>query len=137
MTIEEFIKIMDDNGDEFPEFASLTTAEKRAVANHRLITGPAEAIYEDERLVGVGGVSHRGGGEAWMITPRSVRSHHDYHKRRAQFSNFLKVTHETMSRMADDTNMWRLFATGKLSVSFLEKLGFERSDNTLIWSRKA
>lgn len=137
MTIEEFLEVMADNASDFPEFAELSQAEKEDVANVNIVTGPAESFRgTDGRLIGVGGIRGVTGiGEAWMITARDIRCHPDHAVRKQKFQEFLQVTQETFKRMRDEHNLWRVFATGKLSTTFLEQVGFERAENTLIWSR--
>lgn len=137
MTTDEFLEIMADNADLFPEFTALPQQQKVAMANTNIVTGPAEAFRDDNgRLLGVGGFRIIGVAEAWLITPRDIRCHPDHQKRKSQFAEFLRITQETMKRMCDENNLWRVFATGTLSTKFLEQLGFEKIDKTLVWSRK-
>jgi hypothetical protein len=136
MTIEEFLTIMADNASEFPEFAALPQEQKEAMAKTNIITGPAEAFRNaNGRLVGVGGMRIIGVAEGWLITPREIRSHPDHTLRREKFAEFLQITQGAMKKMCDENSLWRVFATGKLSTTFLEKLGFEKIDKTLVWSR--
>jgi hypothetical protein len=136
MTTEEFIKIMNDNASDFPEFAALSQTEKEAMANMNILTGPTMAFRNSEgRLDGVGGVRIKGVGEGWMITPRRIQSHPDFQLRRKQFQALLRDTRNEMKKMFDEHNLWRVYAIGKLSMTFPEHLGFERLDNALIWSR--
>lgn len=136
MTTEEFLQIMNDNAGEFPEFAALSRQQQENMANINIATGPAEAFRDNEgRLLGVGGFRISGVAEGWLITPRDIRCHPDHQKRKGQFADFLRITQKTMKRMCDENSLWRVFATGKLSTKFLEQLGFERIDKTLVWSR--
>lgn len=137
MTTEEFIQIMDDNATEFPEFAELSQADKEAVADTNILTGPTRAFRNAEgRLDGVGGVRIDGVGEAWMITPRTIQSHPDHNLRKKQFGDLIRDTRNEMKRMFDEHKLWRVYALGKLSMSFPEQLGFERADKALVWTRK-
>ena len=137
MTTEEFLEVMADNADLFPEFAALPQQQQEAMANTNIVTGPAQAFRDTNgRLVGVGGIRIIGVAEAWLITPKDIRSHPDYQKRRAQFAEFLRITQDAFKRMCDENSLWRVYATGKLSTNFLEQIGFEQIDKTLVWSRK-
>lgn len=136
MTAEEFIQVMDDNASDFPEFAALSQAEKENTANMNILTGPTIAFRNSEgRLDGVGGVRIAGVGEAWMITPRTIQSHPDRQLRRQQFQDLVRDTRKEMMKMINEHDLWRVFAIGTLSTTFLEQLGFEKTDKTLIWTR--
>ena len=135
MTTDEFLQVMADNATEFPDFTALSQQEKEDTAKTNIVTGPAEAFYDNGRLVGLGGFRIIGVAEGWLITPREIRCHPDHQKRRPQFAEFLRIVQETMKRMCDENGLWRVFATGTLSTKFLEQLGFEKIDKTLIWSR--
>jgi len=129
MTKEEFFEIMDDNSSEFPEFAAMSQEEKEQVANTNIITGPAEAFYDDDgRLAGVGGMRIVGVAEAWSITRKDIRE--------SQKKRLLRKHLEVMKRFCDEHGLWRVFAVGNLSTNFLKHLGFEKTENTLMWSRK-
>ncbi len=137
MTTEEFLEVMADNADLFPEFAALPQQQQEAMANTNIVTGPAQAFRDTNgRLVGVGGIRIIGVAEAWLITPKDIRSHPDYQKRKQQFAEFLKVSKDTFKKMCDENRLWRVFARGTLSMSFLEQFGFERIDKIMVWSRK-
>lgn len=137
MTIDEFLEIMADNANDFPEFMAMSQADKMSMANTNIVTGPAEAFRDENgRLVGVGGIRIIGVAEGWLITPRNIRCHPDHAIRRQKFQEFLQITQDTFKRMRDDNGLWRVFATGTLSTKFLEQLGFEKIDKTLVWSRK-
>ncbi len=136
MTTEEFLEIMADNASDFPEFALLPHSEKEKVANLNILTGPTKAFRNAEgRLEGVGGVRIAGVGEAWMITPRTIQSHPDHSLRRQQFQKLIKDTQEAMKIMFDENDLWRVFAIGKLSMTYVEHLGFKRIGNGLLWER--
>lgn len=136
MTTEEFLEIMADNASDFPEFERLTPKEKKNVADTNIITGPATAFRNSEgRLDGVGGVRIVGVGEAWMITPRRIQSHPDRGLRKQQFDDLIRDTQGEFKKICDGHNLWRVFAIGKLSTTFLQQLGFEQSEKTLVWSR--
>lgn len=136
MTTNEFIKVMSDNADLFPEFAGLSQAEKERVADANIKTGPAESFRdEDGRLIGVGGIRIAGVGEAWLITLKEIRCHPDHAVRKQKFAEFLRITQTTMKRLCDEHKLWRVYAEGKLSTTFLERLGFERTDKALVWTR--
>ena len=129
MTTEDFLEIMADNADLFPEYSAMSQEQKEAVANLRIITGAAEAFRDpDGTLVGVGGISYKGVGEAWLITPKDIREH--------QQKRLLRTTKAVMKSICNEHNLWRVFATGKLSTNFLEHIGFETIDKTLVWSRR-
>ena len=137
MTTDEFLEVMKDNASDFPEFASLSHADKEKMADLNILTGPTKAFRNTEgRLDGVGGVRIAGIGEAWMISPRTIQSHPDRQLRRQQFQNLIRDTQEVMKSMFDAHNLWRVFAIGKLSMTYAEHLGFERTNNCLIWQRK-
>ncbi len=136
METSEFLKIMAENASDFSEFAALSDTLKQKVAEVNILTGCAEAFYDGHgKLVGVGGIRYKGVGEAWMVTPREIQSHPDHTRRQAQFLDLLTVTKDAMQRMADDNELWQLYATGTLSTKFLEQIGFKRQDKTLIWTR--
>lgn len=135
MEISEFLKIMNDNATEFPEFARLSQVERENMANLNILTGPAEAFYDNSQLVGVGGIRIHGVAESWLITPRDIRCNPDHAIRKQKYQEFLRITRETMKRMCDEYNLWRLFATGTLSTKFLEQLGFKKAEKNLVWTR--
>ncbi len=138
MDTTEFLKIMAENASDFSEFAALSDTLKQKVAEVNLQTGCAEAFFwPNGKLVGVGGIRYKGVGEAWMITPRDIQSHPDHTRRQAQFLDLLDVTKTNMQRMADENDLWQLYATGTLSTKFLEQIGFKRQDKTLVWTREA
>ncbi len=137
MTPEEFIKIMDDNASDFEEFAALSPENKVKLANYRIMTGPTKAFYgKDGTLQGVGGISINGVGEAWTITRRDIQSHPDRNLRPGQFIDLIRDTRQIFGKMCDEHELNKVFGMGKLSMSFLEHLGFEKSPNTMIWTRK-
>lgn len=136
MTTNEFLEIMADNATEFPEFAEQTQQQKLNMANTNIVTGPAEAFRDDKgRLVGVGGIRIIGVAEAWLITKMEIRCNPDHAIRKQKFQEFIQITQETFKRMCEENNLWRVFATGTLSTKFLEQLGFEKIDKTLVWSK--
>jgi len=133
MDTSEFLKIMADNASDFADFEALSDEKKEQIANANIVTGCAEAFYwPDGTLVGVGGIRYKGVGEAWMITPRHIQSHSDPTQRQAQFLDLFTTTKESMDRMIDENNLWRVFATGTLSTSFLEKIGYKRNDKIMV-----
>jgi len=136
MTKEEFIEVMADNASDFPDFTGLSQVEKEAVANMNILSGPAIAFRNSEgRLDGVGGIRIAGVGEAWTITTRTIQSHPDRKLRRQQFNKLVRDTQEIFKKMCDENKLWRVFALGKLSMTFPEPLGFERVNNALVWTR--
>lgn len=136
MTKEEFIEVMADNASDFPDFAGLSQVEKEAVANMNILSGPAIAFRNSEgRLDGVGGIRIAGVGEAWTITTRTIQSHPDRKLRRQQFNKLVRDTQDIFKKMCDENKLWRVFALGKLSMTFPEQLGFERVNNALVWTR--
>ncbi len=138
MTTDEFLKIMADNSSDFSEFAALSDTLKQKVAEVNIITGCAEAFYDDNgKLQGVGGIRYKGVGEAWMLTPRNIQSHPDHTRRQSQFLDLLAVTKKNMLRMVAENEILQLYATGTLSTKFLEQVGFKRQDKVLIWTREA
>lgn len=137
MTTEEYLQVMADNESDFPEFAALSLEEKKKVANMNILTGPTRAFRNSEgRLDGIGGIRIAGVGEAWMITPRTIQSHPDRNLRKEQFSDLIRDTRRVMKKMCDENDLWRVFAMGKLSMTFPEQLGFERANNALVWTKK-
>lgn len=127
MKIEDFLLVMAQNADIYPEFDELSDPEKRCLANLNIIMGTAESFFEDGRFVGVGGIRYVGIGEAWMMTPPTIRE-----ERRV---SLLKKTKEIFAKTRDEHNLWRIFGTSKISENFLRHLGFKKDESVHIWTR--
>jgi hypothetical protein len=128
MTVEDYLLLMELNADIYPEFAKLTDEQKRLIANVTIATGTAQSFFGEGRLVGVGGIRYKGIGEAWMITPPQVRENMSL--------SLLRQTRETFIKNRDDHNLWYIFATSKISETFLKHLGFEKLPDAFFWMRK-
>ena len=125
MKIQDFIKVMDANKGIWPEWDSYTQSQKEYLARVNICTGTAESFYDGDRLYGVMGVRYIGIGEAWGVTLPDDRR-----------PTLLRKARGVFNRMADDKNLWRVFAESKISEHFLEHLGFERNSGMHIWLRK-
>jgi hypothetical protein len=128
MKIEDFLAVMAENSEIYPEFAKLPDEQQRYIANVNIITGEAKSIYEDGRLVAVCGVRFLGVGEAWMITPANIRSERKL--------SLLKHSRQEMIRMRDENDLWRIFAESRISKTFLKHLEFEPHPQGYVWTRK-
>ncbi len=128
MLVEDFLLVMEQNANIYPEFAALPNDLKRYLANHNIIHGTAESFFEDGRLVGVGGICYVGIGEAWMITPPQVRDNRSL--------SLLKETKATFIKGRDEHNLWRVFSESKISETFLRHLQFKEHPQGFVWTRK-
>ena len=126
MNIEEFLAIMKLNADIYVEFENLSLDAKKYVANINIMTGTAQTYFEDGVLIGAGGIRYVGVGEGWMITPPQMR----YDKKIL----LLKRARQCFERTRIDKNLWRIFAETRISETFLEHLGFVKSENTHVWT---
>ncbi len=136
MELSEYLDIMADNAPDFPEFAVLSNKDKETVANLNVLTGPCVTFRNEQGEVeGVGGIRIKGVGEAWTVTPRRIQSHPDHRQRQEQFARLLMRTQNIMKNLCGENGLWRVYGQATLSTKFLEQMGFERSHNTLIWSR--
>lgn len=128
MKIEDFLLVMELNADVYPEFDKLPDEQKRYLANMNIITGAAESFFDNGKLVAVGGICYVGLGEAWLISLPEIRT--------KKSLSLFRETKNTFKRQRDDLNLWRIFATSKISETFLQHLGFEKQEKMLIWTRK-
>lgn len=127
MTVQDFLDVMRPNESFYPEYAALSGEDKRKIALLNPNTGIAESHYLDGKLVAVAGIRHVGIGEAWFITTPDIRENHK------RF--LLQQTRKNLIRMRDALNLWRLFATSKISENFLEHLDFIPEPTMHVWTR--
>lgn len=137
MEISDFLEVMEDNISDFAEYAELSQENRAKLAQFRIDTGPAVAFLDSKGVLkGVGGISIYGIGEGWTISPRRIQSHPDRKQRPGQFIDLIRDTREVFGQMCDEHNLWQVFGKAKFSTSYLEHLGFEKANNTMIWTRK-
>jgi hypothetical protein len=127
MTAEDYLLVMEQNIEVYPEWDKLTDEQKRHIAAVNISTGTAQSFFEDGRLVGVGGIRFRGIGEAWLITPPYIRDH--------RAKSLFREARRVFKKNRDELNLWRIFATSRISKTFLRHLGFKRSPRTFCWMR--
>lgn len=127
MTISDFLAIMDANKEVYPDFAILSDEHKKLIANVNICTGTAQSYLKEGKLWGVGGIHYRGVGEAWLITPPDIREQHKLW--------LLKNAKLEFEKQRDDLKLWRVFATSKISGTFLKHLGFKPEPSTQVWNR--
>ena len=125
MTIEDFLHVMLQNAEIYPEFAALSDEHKRLFANSNIVTGTAETYREDGEIYCVGGIRHIGIGECWFITPPAARTHP---------KNLLRVVRATFERIREDEQLWRVYAESKISENFLSHFGFHSKPKTYVWT---
>ena len=129
MTMEDWLEIMAENGSVYPEYALLSDTEKRAWGTLNLAAGFAEAYLEDGKLIGVGGIRYCGIGEAWMISRVATRQD-------IQKPSFFRFVKKNWKETTDEHNLFRVFAESKISVNFLEHIGFVKNPKGLVWTRQ-
>ena len=127
MQVEDMLSVMADNAELFPEFAAMPNEQKRNFVNINILTGQALSYLENGKLMCVGGIRSKGVGEAWMITPASIRA-----ERGLELFNDTK---EHYKQMRDSQGFWRVFAENSISKVFLERLGFEKHPEGFLWTR--
>jgi len=127
MTIDDFIKAMSPNENYYPEYAQLSEQDKRLVAKINLDTGIAESHFLDGKLIGVTGIRERGIGEAWFVVLPEIRNEHKF--------LLFRQTKLTLPRLRDAMNLWRLYATSRISENFLLHLDFENGEKIFKWTR--
>ena len=126
MTIEDFIEIMAQNAEIYPEFDALPDEQKRLIANGNIVTGTAETFREDDGTIyGVGGIRHNGIGECWFINPPEARRHP---------KKLLRVVRATFDRIREEKQLWRVFAESKISETFLKHCSFKPEPGTYVWT---
>lgn len=125
MDIQEFLDVMKANEGIWKEYDELPDEQKRFLAHVNICTGVAETYFDDDgELFGVGGIRYVGIGESWMVTLPTKRK-----------PFLLRIAAESMKRIVNDKNLWRLFAESKISESFLRHSGFEKKDGIYVWTR--
>jgi hypothetical protein len=130
MRPEDFLRLMEMNQGFYPEYASLSQQDKLRVAQLNRDTGIAESHYLDGKLVAVTGIRERGIGEAWFVTTPDIRENHKF--------LLFKSVKENLPIYRDTLNLWKLFATSRISETFLKHLGFDCSEdrqNIFQWIR--
>lgn len=126
MTIEDFLHVMDSNKDQYPQFAALTEEQRRFLAWLNCTAGVANTYIEDGIIVGVGGVRYIGVGEAWMLTPPTIRDDRKF--------SLLRHTKKSFKEICSKCNLWRVFATSEISESFLRHLGFKATEKPFVFT---
>ena len=128
MTVEDFIVIMAQNANIYPEFDNRPDEQKRYLANVNIITGKAESFFDEGRLVGVGGIRYVGLGEGWFITLPAIR--------KKKPLTLVRQTKKFFVKARDEHNLRRVFATTKISKNFLRHLEFEPLPDVSVWTRQ-
>lgn len=123
MTIEDFLQVMAQNAEVYPEFASLPDEQKRLMANGNIVTGTAQTFREDGEIIGVGGIRHIGIGEGWCISSPENRR-----------PSVLRLVARNFKRIRDEKQLWRIFASSKISENFLQHLGFVKNEDFHVWT---
>ncbi len=131
MTAEDFLIVMAANADMYPnsvysQFAALSQEYKRYLANVNIATGEAKSFYADGKFIGSSGIRYVGIGEAWLATMPETRE---------RPLLLLKEAKRFFKESRDDHNLWRVFANGGISMTFMEHLGFEKHENGVCWTR--
>ncbi len=126
MAIEDFLEVMAQNAEIYPEFAALPEEQRRLIANGNIQTGTAETFREDGKIVGVGGIRHIGIGEAWCITPPTIRD---------QPVRLLRQVKKSFDQIRNDKELWRIFAESKISENFLQHIGFVKNEGFHVYTR--
>lgn len=93
---------------------------KRPLANLNQSSGPAFSIFEDDELLGCGGVRIYGMGEAWCTFTRYAKTQ--------KKMTILKATRQQLDLIIREHKLWRLFAESEFNSTFLKHLGFEKKD---------
>jgi N-acetylglutamate synthase-like GNAT family acetyltransferase len=126
MKPEEFVFVMDQNKDAYPEWATLSEERKRFIAEGNLVYGVAETYLDPEgNIVGVSGVRYVGIGEAWLITLPDARR-----------PSLLRTVKKLFANVMKENNLWRVFAETRFSQGFLTHLGFKKYEGTYVWERQ-
>lgn len=126
MEIEEFLEVMAQNAEFYPEFDALSHEQKVMLANVNICTGEAESFYdEDGSLLAVAGIRYVGLAEPWMITIPQKRT-----------PALLRKARKGLLKFVTDKNIWRMFASTRLSENFLDHLGFRKDETIYTWTRK-
>lgn len=127
MTPDDFIKVMALNKEYYPEFDALPDDKKTQLAQCHIDAGTAESYFDDGEFIGVGGIHYRGVGEAWLICDPKMRDKRKF--------TLLREAKKSLEATRDKLDLWRVFATSKISENFLKHLKFEKNDTTAIWTR--
>lgn len=128
MQIEEYLKVMEQNAEIFPEWGPMSLQDKQFLAKVNMITGVAKTFTEDNgEFFGCAGIHYVGVGEAWCITPPDVRNDKKL--------TLLREAKRFFSTERDRLNLWRIYAANRISQTYLNHLGFEKADNLSIWTR--
>jgi hypothetical protein len=127
MTVENFLAVMLANKEVYLDFSVLPDEQKILIANVNIRTGTAMSYFEDGKLLGVGGVHYVGVGEGWLLTLPEIRK-----ERKLSLFKTVKTDFE---KQRNDLKLWRVFATSKISTTFLKHLDFKPAPSTQIWNR--
>jgi hypothetical protein len=127
MTVDDYLLVMEQNIEVYPEWDTYSDEQKKHAAEVHISKGTAQSFFEDGRLVGVGGITFIGIGEAWLITPPHIRHH--------RAKSLVREARRVFRRNRDDNKLWRIFATSRISPKFLERLGFGRLPRVFCWMR--
>lgn len=127
MTIEDFLQMLAANAQTYPEFASLPEDKKRYLAWVNINTGVAESYWDGDQLVGVGGIRFVGIGEGWLITTPHIRNERKFF--------LLRTAKKAFEHIRDSKNLWRVFATSRISTNFLRHLSFKPEPEVHVWMR--
>jgi hypothetical protein len=128
MEIEDFMAIIAQNKEHYPEYANLPEETKRFMAQLNISTGVAESYFDSEgKLFAVGGMRYCGVGEAWVLsTPQA---------RQSNALTLFKNTAANLKLLRDKLNLIKVYADADINSNFLEHLGFNKTNNTLLWIR--
>jgi len=127
MTADDFILVMALNKNYYPEFDVLPDEQKREIADVHLQAGTAESFFDDGELIGVGGIHWIGVGESWMVCLPKMRDDRKF--------TLLREAKKVFEQTRDKLNLWRIFATSRISGNFLKHMGFEKNDTCSVWTR--
>jgi hypothetical protein len=127
MTIEDFLEIMAQNSEYYPDYVNLPDEHKRFLGQLNISTGVANTYFINGVLSGVGGMRYCGMGEAWTITSPKARNN--------QTLSVFRETVKDFHSMINEFNLLKVYADNTLSENFLKHLGFTKAENTFIWVR--
>ena len=124
MKTGDFVKVMRPNESIYPAYASLSEGTKYKIGLLNQTAGTADSFFDGDRLIGVGGIRLMGLAEAWMISIPEIRD--------AQPKLLFSKAKAVMDATIRANNLWRIFASSRISENFLEHLGFEHDGNFLV-----
>lgn len=117
MLAGDFLTLMDQNAEHYPEYMALSDEMKLAIAQLRANNGTAQSYFYKGQLVAVGGITSIGIGEAWLVAKPDIL-----------VENKKSLFKETKREIKDaqEQGLWMIVANAKISSNFLEHLGFKQ-----------